>query len=105
MNTDRSRRRDARLALADALFGPDRAESPKATGAALGKLWGRVGTGRGTTFEVRIGWIAGVQYLQFVETGVDDTDKMASILVRADALGRLADTITTLARYEGVVRG
>jgi hypothetical protein len=91
---------DVRLALAETLFGPDPGERSPAC-AALGKVWERVGTGRGTTLEVRIGWVAGVQYLQFVEAGAEAGEKTASILVRASAVGQIAEALSHLARYEG----
>ena len=92
---------DSRLALAEALFGPDPGAGQSCSHGALGKVWGRVGTGRGTTLEVRIGWVAGVQYLQFVEAGPNATERMASILVRASAVGEIAGALADLARYEG----
>ena len=68
----RSSRRDELLRHLHS--GTEPARSP----ATLGKVWGRVNTGRGSTLEVRIGWVAGVQYLQFVEAGSDTADTMPS---------------------------
>lgn len=91
---------DAPLALADALFGPDPGDQQQASTAAVGKLWSRLATGRSTVLEVRIGWVAGVQYLQFVEVEPDTDKCTASILVQAGAIPTLAEQLATLTRYE-----
>ncbi len=102
MNTDSVRHPDAPLTLADRIFGTDPLDDfEHASAAVLGKLWSRLPTGRGTVLEVRVGWLAGVQYLQFVEAAPDSNKCTASILINAAALNELAACMTDLAHYEG----
>lgn len=101
LNTDPLRPLDAALALAEAIFGPDPCDEPEPATAALGKLWGTVHTGRASVMEVRVGWISGRQFLQFLERTSDDTNKhLASILIQADGLLALTEHLIALTRYE-----
>lgn len=101
MNTDGQRHVVGPLDLAQMLFGDPGEEHEAASLAALGKLWSRVPTGRGTTLEVRVGWLAGVRYFQLLERTNDDLAKCTTILVDADALPEIAACMTELVRYEG----
>lgn len=102
LNTDARRHLDAPLDLVTALFGPDLGGEPEPATAAVGKVWGSRSTGRGTVLEVRIGWLAGQRYMQFLERTTDDTNKhLGSILIDVTALPDLAACLADLARYEG----
>src|SRR5687767_13780239 len=53
------------LDLATTLFGPDPGERPDPH--LLGKLWCKFRSGRDSEVEVRIGWLAGREYIQIAE--------------------------------------
>lgn len=85
------------LALAAAVFGEELAG--ESDHRLVGKLWARVGTGRGSELHVRVGWLAGTEFVQLLDfvpsTGVYTT----SVMLERRLLDHLLDELVSLGAF------
>jgi hypothetical protein len=87
---------DPILSLADAVFGPEPEEHEH---HLLGKLWARFSTGRGSELHVRVGWLAGAEFVQILDYVPTTGNYETSVMVERRALDHLLDALAGLYRH------